>query len=388
MAEALLISAGMKWPTVSVERVRPSRFIPPFCPRPDCCAHAGRGSGFNRYGYYKKCQGRIGVPRYLCRDCRHTCSRQTFSTTYYLKRPGLQVRIASGLVASSAHRQIARSERCAKTTVTRQAERLGRHAILFHARARVLGPEIDEAIVHDHFETFVTRQDHALGVGTAVGARSWYVYDVDPAPHRGSGRPRRKPEAQPREIPRRPYVESIKRTFVGLSEKVPAGEKLIFRCDGRLDYRVAAKDPALASRVVLQVHPNPERGPKGSARSREAIDRDAAMWTADTLHLFVRHSHAEHKRETIAQARSLESIVGRLHLHAAWKNFIKRRTERRPDRSTPAMWRGVTDSPWIWERLLAQRLFSTRESLSAHALRLYTKTWTRNLPPLNLQYAG
>ncbi|HJQ97324.1 MAG TPA: hypothetical protein VJ826_03365, partial [Candidatus Polarisedimenticolaceae bacterium] len=113
------------------------------------------------------------MPRYLCRDCRHTCSRQTFSTTYYLKRPEIQVWIAAGLVASSAHRQIARSQRCAKTTVTRQAERLGRHALLFHARARALGPEIDEAIVHDHFETFVTRQDHALGVGTAVGARSW-----------------------------------------------------------------------------------------------------------------------------------------------------------------------------------------------------------------------
>ena len=381
----------MKWPTLSVERVRPSRFIPPFCPRPECCAHKGRGSGFNRHGYYKKCSGRVRVrvPRYLCRDCRHTCSRQTFSTTYYLKRPGLQVRIARGLVASSAHRQIAHSERCAKTTVTRQAERLGRHALLFHARARASGPEIDEGIVHDHFETFVTRQDHALGVGTAVGARSWYVHDVDPAPHRGSGRrPDRKPDAQPRAIPHRTYVESIKRTLFGLIERIPDGEKLVFRCDGRLDYRVAVKDPALASRVVLRVYPNPDRGPKGSPRSPEAIERDLAMWAADALHQFIRHSHADHKRETIAQGRRLESIVGRLHLHAVWKNFIKRRTERRPDQPTPAMWRRMTESPWIWEQLLAQRLFSTREPITAHALRLYTKTWTKTLPSLKLRYAS
>lgn len=377
----------MKWPTLSVERVRPSRFIPPFCPRPECCAHTCRGSGFNRYGYYKKCQGRIRVPRYLCRDCRHTCSRQTFSTTYYLKRPGLQVRIASGLVAGSAHRQIARSERCAKTTVTRQAERLGRHALLFHARARAAGPAIDEGIVHDHFETFVTRQDHALGIGTAVGARSWYVHDVDPAPHRGAGRrPDRK--ALPRAVPRRPYIESIKRTFSGLIEKIPAGAKLTCRCDGRLDYRAAVQDPALASRVVLRVHPNPERGPKGSPRTPEAIERDLALWTADALHLFIRHSHADHKRETIAQGRRLESILGRLYLHAVWKNFIKRRTERRPDPSTPAMRRGMTESPWIWERLLAQRLFPAREPISTHALCCYTKTWTKTLPPLKLRYAG
>ena len=374
---------------MSIERVRPSRFLPPFCPRPECCAHTKRGSGFNRYGYYKKCAGLIRVPRYLCRDCRHTCSRQTFSTTYYLKRPGLQVWIAKGLVGGSAQRQIARSERCAKTTVTRQAERLGRHALLFHARARASGPGIAEEIVHDHFETFVTRQDHALGVGTAVGARSWYVHDVDPAPHRGSGRrPDRKPDAQVREIPHRTYVESIQRTFSGLIEKVPTGGKLVFRCDGRLDYRVAIKDPAFASRVLLQMYRNPDRGPKGSPRSAEAIERDKAMWTADALHQFIRHSHADHKRETIAQGRRLESIVGRLHLHAVWKNFIKRRTERHPDPATPAMWRGITESPWTWERLLAQRLFSTREPISAHALRLYAKTWTKTLPPLKLRYAG
>jgi hypothetical protein len=68
------------------------------------------------------------------------------------------------------------------------AERLGRHAILFHARCRASLPSIQEAVVHDHFETFVGRQDRALGIGTAVGSQSWFVYDIDPAPHRGSGR--------------------------------------------------------------------------------------------------------------------------------------------------------------------------------------------------------
>jgi len=70
----------------------------------------------------------------LCLDCERTCSRQTFSTTYYLKLPELLVAVATGLAACSCHRQLARSLDCAKTSVTRQAERLGRHAILFHAR--------------------------------------------------------------------------------------------------------------------------------------------------------------------------------------------------------------------------------------------------------------
>jgi hypothetical protein len=62
-------------------------------------------------------------------NAQRTCSRQTFSTTYYLKRRELLVLTASGLAACSAHRQIARSAHCAKTSVTRIAERLGRHAM-------------------------------------------------------------------------------------------------------------------------------------------------------------------------------------------------------------------------------------------------------------------
>ncbi len=68
------------------------------------------------------------------------------------------------------------------------AERLSRHAILFHAFCRRHVRPMVETLVHDHFETFVGRQDFALGVGTAVGYASRFIYDVDAAPHRGSGR--------------------------------------------------------------------------------------------------------------------------------------------------------------------------------------------------------
>jgi hypothetical protein len=59
-----------------------------------------------------------------CKVCEHTCSRQTFSTTCCLRHQELLVQAALGLGASSAHRQIARSAKCAQTSVTRMAERL------------------------------------------------------------------------------------------------------------------------------------------------------------------------------------------------------------------------------------------------------------------------
>jgi len=379
----------MRWPKQLVENVRPSRFMPPFCPWPKCPAHRSRGTGFYRNGSYRTKRSPKRIPRFLCLDCERTCSRQTFSTTYYLKRPELLVAVASGLAACSCHRQLARSLHCAKTSVTRQAERLGRHAILFHARCNSELPALVEPVVHDHFETFIGRQDRALGVGTAVGAASRYVYDIDPAPHRGSGRrPDRKPEDGTTVRVNRSYAESIRRSIRALIPHVSGSDQLVLRTDGRTDYRVALQDETVGSRVVLQAFPNPVRGPKGTPRSPEAVSRDLAMFPVDQLHQLLRHSCSDHKRETIAFGRRLESILGRATLMTIWKNFIKARSERALDRTTPAMRLGLTDKRWKFERVLARRLFTSREKASGSALRIYQKLWTPGLPQFERQHAG
>jgi len=183
------------------------------------------------------------------------------------------------------------------------AERLGRHAILFHARSRSQLPALNETIVHDHWEVFVGRQDRALGVGTAVGAQSWFVYDIDPAPHRGSGRrPDRKTAGAATTSANRSYIQSIKRTFRGLIPHVSEGQPLVCNVDGRKDYQVAARAHDLLSRVDLRVYPNPKRGPKGTPRSPEAIERDRAMFPVDQLHQLLRHSCSDHKRESVAES--------------------------------------------------------------------------------------
>jgi hypothetical protein len=136
----------------------------------------------------------------------------------------------------------------------------------------------------------------------------------------------------------------------------------------------------------LEAFQNPKRGPKGTPRTPEAIRRDWAMFPVDQLHQLLRHSCADHKRETIAFGRRLESIMGRAHLLAVWKNFIKRRTERRPDRTTPAMELGMTDKLWRFERILARRLFPEREIVPESARKAYLKLWTPYLPRLDRRH--
>lgn len=353
------LSLDMRWPERSVDRVRPSRFRPPFCPNPPCPAHVGgTPPRFHRHGFYRRASDGIREVRLICLLCGTTCTRRTFSFFYRSKRPDLPAPVAAGLVAGSAHRQIARSLRCAKTTVSRIADRLGRHARLFHRLALAHLEPLEEPVVHDHFETFVSRQDRALAIGTPVGAISWFLLGPDPAPHRGHGRrPDRKPDRSPPPRERAPYVASITRSLDLLVPLVPAGSKLRLVTDGRKDYRLALRSHPARDRFVLEAHPNPERGPKGSPRTPEAIARDRAMGPVDQLHQFVRHSHADHKRETIAFGRKVESVMGRAFLMTVWKNFIKGRSEKRPDRRTPAMLLGLADRPFTWERMLAKRLF-------------------------------
>jgi hypothetical protein len=269
------------------------------------------------------------------------------------------------------------------------AERLSRHAILLHARCLTSIRQIAEPIVHDHFETFIARQDRALGIGTAVGSKTWFVYDVDPAPHRGSGRrPDRHDEPEPVTSAQRSYVRSIRRTFRALLSHRSEARPLVVCVDGRRDYRLAVTARDLGQNITLAVYPNPKRGPKGTPRSPEAKLRDDAMFPVDQLHQLLRHTCADHKRETIAFGRRLESIVGRAYLIAVWKNFIKRRTERRPDTTTPGMWLGLSDARWRWERLFTRRLFVTREPLLPVAAAVYRKRWTRRLPELRLKHAA
>ena len=65
-------------------------FVPPFCPRTDCPHHrCPAGWRWKRAGTYaRQCEPRT-IQRYRCAHCGVTFSSQTFSTTYYMKRPEL-----------------------------------------------------------------------------------------------------------------------------------------------------------------------------------------------------------------------------------------------------------------------------------------------------------
>lgn len=379
----------MDWPRTPVERLQV--FRPPFCPWPECPEHRRSAGGFcfQRHGYYRTRRG--CVPRFRCGRCGRSFSSRTFSVRYFLKRPELVLPVAAGLVAGSAHRQIARSIGCAPSTVTRLSARLGRHALLLLARAAGhLEGRLDESITFDHFETFEYAQDFPFGIGTAVGTRSWFIYGIDPAPHARGGR---RSAEQARRMKRRPrrraeggYRGSVARTLDQLLPLSAPGETLRIVSDDKPQYRQALERHAGRERVLLTQFRNPPRGPKGSPRSAEAVERDRAMFPVDALHALIRHSAAHYRRETLAFGRRINALMERMFLLVVWRNFVKQRSERRPDPTTPAMRIGLTGSRWDWRRVFSRRLFVSRADLPPAWRKLYRRDWTSPMLPSNTRH--
>ena len=258
--------------------------------------------------------------------------------------------------------------------------------MLLHALALWhLAGQLTEPIAADHFETFEFSQDFPFGVLTLVGRDSWFVYGLDPAPHARSGKvtpfQAARLAARPKVPKRGGYRGSFRR---GLELLLPlALSSIDVACDGREQYVRAIDTHHRLDRVCLEVHPNPVRGPKGSPRSPAARARDRAMYPVDQLHALLRHTRADHKRETIAFGRRLNAILERLFLAICWRNFIKGRSERRPDPDTPAMRVGLSDRPWTWRRVLSRRLFPQRARLSPVLHDLYWRTWPTPALPIN-----
>ena len=69
----------------------------------------------------------------------------------------------------------------------------------------------------------------------------------------------------------------------------------------------------------------------------------------------------------------------RFFVAVIWRNFVKARSERIPQTTTPAMTINLTDRPWSWKRVLSRRIFPKRETLPPVWQELYDRQWDNPL---------
>ncbi len=347
-------------------------FVPPFCPN-RACLHHGNAVGwrFKKKGFYKRRVDGRSVQRYLCLHCRVSFSRQTFQVTYWLKRPDLLGTLFYRVLACSAYRQIGRELGLSHTTVLRQVERLGRHCLLFHETLRPRTGLVEPLVV-DGFESFEFSQYTPIHLNVAVGAHSHYVYAFTDAELRRKGRMsavQKRRRAELETLFGRPDPKAIEREIAALVELVvgPRGSACI-RSDEHTAY------PRALRRL------GPERFVHQVTSSKRPRTRTNPLFPVNLLDLLIRHSSANHKRETIAFSKRRQGAAERLAILQVWRNYMKSFSERKRDRS-PAQRLGIVARKLGIGDVLRKRLFPIVVGLPSRLMRYYRREVdTRRIP--------
>ena len=336
---------------------------PPFCPAPECGSHADPGAWrFVKKGFFLRQRRPRRVQRYRCTHCGRYFSTQTFSPTYWLKRPEILRPLFFRTLACSAYRQIARELDLAHSTVQHQVERLGRHCLLLHERLRPRGLPA-EPLVLDGFRTLEAGHYWPFDLQLLIGADSHFVYGFQDAELRRSGRMRPGQRRHRERLERRygrPDPQATRRSVTELVTRiVPPECEVEIRSDAHPAYPQAWRRLAGHRRVVHH-----------TTSSRAARTPRNPLFAVNLADLLLRHCGANHKRETIAFSKRRQGALYRAAIFAVWRNYLKPFSERRRD-APPAVRLGVLAAPLRLEAILARRLFPWRVPLPGWLARCY-----------------
>ena len=322
-------------------------------------------------GSYERQQAPRTIPRYQCSRCRRSFSSQTFSTTYWLKRARQLQNTWDMLLSCGGFRQIARVHRCSPTTVMTHAARLGRHALLWlEAHRPRTAPS--EPLVVDGFESFEFSQYSPLHLNLAVGARSHLIYAFTDAELRRKGRMTPAQKRKRRRLEARfgrPDPRALELGMAALLRLLaPPGSEVELHSDEHPAYPRAWKR---VPEVTVQHRVTP---------SRQARTTRNPLFPVNRVDLWLRHSGANHKRETIAFSKRRASVVERAAILAVFLNFQKSFSENQRD-ATPAQRLGILPNKLLTSQVLAKRLFPSRIPLPPAWERYYRRdVVTRCIP--------
>ena len=330
-------------------------WVPPHCPNPNCRYFnvLSRDWPYKKKGFYFRLTRPDRIQRFTCLACKRHFSAQTFSATYWQKRPELTARILMMVVGCMGNRQMARALVCSPATISHQIARLGRHCLLTQARELMRVGVLDEIAI-DGFETFEWSQYFPFHHNVAVHVGSGYLLGHTDSPLRRKGRMRKRQKARRAQLEQvfgkaspRAVEDGIRDLLDSIITTRPVP---VIRSDDHRAYPRAIR--AIGGNVVHRI-----------TSSKRRRDRRNPLWEVNLADLMIRHSTAAHKRETIAWAKRRQASIEKLTIFQVWRNYMKKRWEK-GTRETPAMLLGLADHPWRLKDLLSHRLFFEKTSLT------------------------
>ena len=338
-------------------------WTPPHCPSPTCKYHNDFQPGWpwKRMGYYLRDAHPQRIRRFHCLLCVVTFSSQSFSTTYWLKKPDVFLDLLTKVVGGMCNSQIANDMRVAPATIDRLIYRLGRHCLLFQLEKMKARPPKLSEVVLDSFVTFEYSQYHPYHLHLVVDVESTFIPYFTDSEVRRSGRMTAK-QKRKREVLEstlgRPDPQAVRKDVHELIRVITAGlTEITIRTDEHQAYPLAMRDiPCRIHHIVTN--------------SKDHRDRWNRLYEINLLDLLVRHAQSDHKRETIAYSKRRNCGIWRLLIFLVWKNYLRFKRVRRC-KQTPAMLVGVCDRRLTVPEVLGRRIFWAQVGLEGRWRQYY-----------------
>jgi len=344
--------------------------VPPFCPNASCDFHASSDTWkFRRKGTYTRQAKPQVIQRYQCVHCLKGFSSQTFSVTYYLKRPDLLELLFWRLLSCSGFRQMAREHQVAPTTLMRQSNRLGRHGLLFLEQHRPR--EVREPLVLDGLRTFEFGQYWPFDLNLVVGD-SHFIYGFSEAELRRSGTMRKAQRRKREKLEQRlgkPSRTATRDSVQELLERIiPNHSAATVHSDEHKSY------PRAISRLCNPLIEHRTTSSKAARTSKNPL------FPVNLAELWIRHNGSNQKRETIAFSKRRQGALYRMAVLAIWRNYLQPVSERKGG-PTPAQTLGIVEERLRPRDVLGRRLFVSQIPLPGRLESYYFgRVPTRRVP--------
>jgi len=296
-------------------------FQPPRCPYRTCSKHLEpTPEAFIRHGHYRpKCRPHP-VPRFRCRACRRTFSRQTFRMDYRDHRPDLNARlfrsIASGLGLRQSSRNLRLSLRCTEL----KFRKIARHLRRLNLNLRAELPS-GSSFQLDEFETFEGRRNtRPLTIPMLIEKQSHFIVWAESATIRPRGTMTKARKAAMAEDEKRfgrrrdCSRRSLRRTLERGAELVSSRKAVLFETDQKTSYVGLAKEVFGSNRLVHGR--TSSRLPRTVANPLFAINHTEAM---------ARDLMGRLRRESWLVSKARRYLDLGLQIFMAYRNLVRRR---------------------------------------------------------------
>jgi len=296
-------------------------FQPPRCPYRTCSKHLEpTPEAFIRHGHYQpKCRPHP-VPRFRCRSCRRTFSRQTFRMDYRDHRPDLNARlfrsIASGLGLRQSSRNLRLSLRCTEL----KFRKIARHLRRLNLNLRAELPS-GSSFQLDEFETFEGRRNtRPLSIPMLIEKKSHFIVWAESATIRPRGTMTKARKAAMAEDEKRfgrrrdGSSRSLRRTLKRGAELVSSRTAVLFETDQKTSYVGLAKEVFGSDRLVHGR--TSSRLPRTVANPLFAINHTEAM---------ARDLMGRLRRESWLVSKARRYLDLGLQIFMAYRNLVRRR---------------------------------------------------------------